>query len=104
MLEVKVKLFIGAKKVAQLRSKNVGEIDNLMSVHNAIRTVLQLQLLTFFLVIFLFIIYFLRSEKKHARIDMDQGSQTSGPLMSLTEFLSGTAKIDVIYSVKQGFS
>jgi hypothetical protein len=27
VLEVKVKLFIGAKKMAQLRSKNVGEID-----------------------------------------------------------------------------
>jgi hypothetical protein len=27
VLEVKVKLFIGAKKMAQLRSKNVGEIE-----------------------------------------------------------------------------
>ncbi len=29
VLEVKVKLFIGAKKIAQLHSKNVGEIDSL---------------------------------------------------------------------------
>jgi hypothetical protein len=28
VLEVKVKLFIGAKKLAQLRSKNVDEIDS----------------------------------------------------------------------------
>jgi hypothetical protein len=28
VLEVKVKLFIGAKKMAQLHSKNVGEIDS----------------------------------------------------------------------------
>jgi hypothetical protein len=27
-IEVKVKLFIGAKKMAQLRSKNVGDIDS----------------------------------------------------------------------------
>jgi hypothetical protein len=28
VLEVKVKLFIGARKLAQLRSYNVGEIDS----------------------------------------------------------------------------
>jgi hypothetical protein len=28
VLEVKVKLFTGAKKMSQLRSKNVGEIDS----------------------------------------------------------------------------
>jgi hypothetical protein len=27
VLEVKIKLFIGTNKMAQLRSKNVGEID-----------------------------------------------------------------------------
>jgi hypothetical protein len=36
VLEVKVKLFIGAKKMAQLRSKNVGEIDSVcLSVSRA---------------------------------------------------------------------
>jgi hypothetical protein len=31
VLEVKVKFFIGAKKMAQLRSKNVGETDSMSS-------------------------------------------------------------------------